>query len=72
MKTTTVDPYPWALWLDGDARTFTQGVDFHSTPESFIAYFRKRAHDQGLGSQVCRVPGTSGRQLICRAVSRRT
>lgn len=40
--------YDWDLFLDGQARLYTQGEDFDSDPKSFVSQARRQAAERGL------------------------
>jgi hypothetical protein len=44
--------YPWESWTDGQARKFTQGVHFQTSPKRFAAAARRHAEEHGLGTHV--------------------
>jgi hypothetical protein len=53
--------YPWDEWLDGTARTLTQGVDFDVKPSALRTYAYEAATHRGV--RVKTVLGTDGRTL---------
>ncbi len=45
-------PYPWRLWLDGDAHVITRGWEYSISTRSMVQSLRSRAHRERLGVEI--------------------
>lgn len=54
-----VPKYPWAEWLDGNARLLEQGTDFESEPRSFRTQAYKVAKEHAVKISVVTVTDTT-------------